>query len=71
MSCDGRTLKACFHGAADIILPLSQFRLQPNCSTAEFYLDDEAGVCLELDMADCPRASTKVCCLVSITTYTM
>jgi len=62
MSCDGRTLKACFRSASDIVLSPSEFRLEPNCSTARFYRADVGDVCLELDMSACPQSHTKVCC---------
>ena len=62
MSCDGRTLKACFRSASDIVLSASEFRLEPNCSTARFYRADVGDVCLELDMSACPQSHTKVCC---------
>jgi len=61
MTCSGRTMKACFHSVADVVLSPSEFRLEPNCSAAKFYVDDQGDVCLELDMSLCGQSHTKVC----------
>ena len=64
LSCIGRSLKACFHSestSSDDISPSpSEFRLQPNCSTAVFSQASDGDVCLQLDMSLCPQSHTKV-----------
>jgi len=61
VSCDGRTLSACFRSTSDVLLSPSEFQLQPNCSSARFRSDSGDGkVCLHLDMARCACSTTKV-----------